>query len=69
MMRHAAIELRSVVASILRAIDVEGALILGSIAILAWIAWTVDPRLAGAVVALAMLALGILFARPPSAAP
>ena len=41
-MRHAAAELRAVVADIIRAIDVEGALLLGGAGVLAGVAWTFE---------------------------
>ena len=64
-MREVAYSIRELVAMIARAVDVEGALILGGIAVLAIVAGSVDLRLGWLVVAAAMIVVGIGFARGP----
>ena len=64
-MRRLSLALRSTLGAFLRAVDVEGALLLSGIGLLAFLGWTFDWRLGIGVVAVSLLIAGIALARPP----
>ena len=67
-MRRLAVALRSLIVSALRTIDVEGFLILGGLAGIAWLAWDITVAglpLGPLVIFGSMIVLGVAFARVP----
>ena len=64
-MRRLAVAIRSLIATILRTIDVEGFLLIGGVALLAGVAWTFDWRLAVTGVGVLMVVGAIAWARQP----
>jgi len=70
-LRRLAVALRSLIVSALRTVDLEGFLILGGIAGIAWLAWDVtvaDLPLGPLIIFGSMIVLGVAFARAPRAA-
>jgi hypothetical protein len=67
-MRRLAVALRQLMVGILRAIDVEGFLLLAGIAGLGYVLWTVDWRLAVGALSVLFIVAGIALARAPRAA-
>ena len=64
-MRRLAASVRSLILATLRAVDVEGFLLIGGVAGLAYVAWTFDWRLAAGGVSALMVVGAIAWARFP----
>ena len=64
-MRRLAVELRRTIANILRAIDIEGALLIFAVAGAAVLGYTIEWRVALLVLVLSAAPAGIVLARAP----
>jgi hypothetical protein len=64
-LRRFAVELRSSIASILRAIDIEGALLIFAVGGAAVLGYTVEWRVAVLVLVIAAALAAVIFARAP----